>query len=178
MKHYQRVLLGVFALLIAALALFVLLMALGWKEPLNYLQTMLVQEQGRWLAAAVAALVFLLVMKLLFDSLRPVHNAQASIQTTALGEVNINISALENMVKKAVQPIKGLHSIKPKIKCVPEGIAVFIKVQVATEMNIPEITADMQIKIKEYLETYAGIKLLEARILVEDAPQEAKTRVE
>lgn len=178
MNQYQRVLVCIYSLLFAVLALLVLLVALGWHQPLEELQLLLNQKQARWIIAAVAALVFLITVRLLFTSITPPPRAQATVQKTGLGEVNITISALENMVKKALHNVSGVFQVRPRVKCTAEGIAVFVKVQLAPEINIPQTTAKIQSAIQEYLETYTGIKLLEARVLVEDAPQEPRARVE
>lgn len=178
MKHYQRPLVSLYSFLTALLSLLVLFIALGWQAPLDNLQAILANQQTRWIIAAIAIMIFLLAVKLLFDSFQRKKIIQASIQTTAMGEVNITLDALENMINKSVQTLNGVYNIKPKIKCVPEGIAVFVKVQLAPEINIPEITTKIQEAIKDYLETYAGIKLLEARVLVEHSSSEIKARVE
>jgi uncharacterized alkaline shock family protein YloU len=178
MKHYQRALVSLYSFFTAVLALFVLFVALGWQDPLNYLQVLLAQPETRWTIAAVAAIVFLLAVKLLLDSFRSEKISQAPIQLTGLGEVSITIGTLENMVKRSVHNVTGVHHVRPQIKCTPDGIAVFIKVQLAPELNIPETTSQLQSSIREYLETYAGLKLVEAKVLVEDAPPETKSRVE
>lgn len=178
MKYYQRALVSLYSFLTAVLALLVLFVALGWQEPLNYFQVLLAQPETRWTMAAIAALIFLLAVKLLLDSFRSEKITQAPIQTTGLGEVSITISTLENMVKKSVHNVAGVYHIRPQIKSTPDGIAVFIKVQLAPELNIPETTSQLQLAIQEYLETYAGLKVIEAKVLVEDAPPETKSRVE
>lgn len=178
MKQYQRVLVSIYSLLFAVLALLVLLMALGWHQPLEDFQALLAQEQTRWIIAAAAALVFLVAVKLLFSSFSSPPMTQATVQRTGLGEVNITITALENMVKKALHNMSGVFQVRPRVKCSSEGVAVFVRVQLAPEMNIPQTTAQIQTAIQEYLETYTGMKLLEARVLVEDAPQEPRARVE
>lgn len=178
MKYYQRALVSIYSLLFAILALVVMLLALGWQQPLHYFQALLAQEQTRWIIAAVAAVVFLIAVRLLFGSLGSPPATQATVQSTGLGEVNITVSALENMVRRSLHNMAGVFQVRPQIKCNSEGIAVFVKVQLAPEMNIPQTTSQIQSAIKEYLETYTGMKLLEARVLVEDAPQEARGRVE
>ncbi|HHW07770.1 MAG TPA: alkaline shock response membrane anchor protein AmaP [Clostridia bacterium] len=178
MKPYQRVLVSIYSLLFAVLALLVLLVALGWHQPLDEFQALLAQEQTRWIIAAVAAVVFLVAVRLLFSSFGAPPMTQARVQQTGLGEVHITISALENMVKKALHNMSGVSQVRPRIKCNSEGIAVFVKVQLAPEMNIPQTTAQIQSAIQEYLETYTGMKLLEVRVLVEDAPPEPRARVE
>lgn len=178
MKRFQRALVGVYSLLIAILALVVLLVVLGWHQPLNYLQIILTQQQPRIITALVAAIIFLLTAKLFFDSFRPVQITQAPIQSTQLGEINVTIHALENMIKNSVQSINGIYNVKPEIKSTPKGLAVFIKVQMEPERNIPQVTSDMQLAIKEYLGTYAGVELVEVRVLVDDTPKDIKTRVE
>ncbi|NLC76687.1 MAG: alkaline shock response membrane anchor protein AmaP [Clostridia bacterium] len=178
MKHYQRALLSLYSFLTAVLALIVLFVALGWQEPFHYFQVLLAQQETRWTIVAVSALVFLLAVRLLFAGFRSEKVTHAPVQATGLGQVSITISTLENMIKRSVLKINGVHHVKPAIKTVPDGIAVFVKVQLAPEINIPQTTSEIQSAMREYLERYAGLKLVEARILVEDAPQEPKSRVE
>lgn len=177
MRHYQRFLIGVYSLLMAALALLVALVALGWQLPMEALGRVLAEQKTSWILAAIAILSFLIAMKLLFDSFRKDERVSALIKPTPLGEIHITQNAIENMIKKSLQPISGISNVNPKIKCTSDGVAVLLKVQLMPEVNIPDLTNQMQTAVKEYLESHAGINLLEAKVLVEEPVSGVRTRV-
>ncbi|MFA5535548.1 MAG: alkaline shock response membrane anchor protein AmaP [Bacillota bacterium] len=177
MKHYQNVLIGIYSLLIAALALLVTLVALGWDLPMKTIEAALAQQQTSWVVAAVAILVFLLTLKLFFDSFRSDGRLLAYIKPMPLGEIHITQDAIENMIRKSLQSIDGISGVNPKIKCTPEGVALLLKMQLLPETNIPEISQQIQGAVKEYLETHAGINLLEAKVVVEATASGNRTRV-
>ncbi|HHX50475.1 MAG TPA: alkaline shock response membrane anchor protein AmaP [Clostridia bacterium] len=178
MKLYERVLFAIYSLIIIACSLMVLLIALGWQEPLISFQALLAENQTRWLLALGAALVMLIALKLFFDGFRREPSRKALVESGELGQVQISVTAIEHMVKKAAMKIKGVREVKPKIRCIPEGVAVLLQVQVTPDLNIPQTTADIQNEVRDYLENTAGLKLLEAKVLVDHITKDLKNRVE
>jgi uncharacterized alkaline shock family protein YloU len=46
------------------------------------------------------------------------------------------------------------------------------------ESNVPELTSELQKSLKQYVEDYSGINVVEVRVLVESVSINLKTRVD
>ncbi|MGI6201747.1 MAG: hypothetical protein ACOYJA_13360, partial [Christensenellales bacterium] len=54
-------------------------------------------------------------------------------------------------------------------------VTIMIQLTLMPEVNIPELTEKVQTDVKAYIQTYAGIQVLEARVYVDTgAPASAK----
>ncbi|MGI6552841.1 MAG: alkaline shock response membrane anchor protein AmaP [Clostridia bacterium] len=178
MKLYERIFFIIYSLIIIAFSFLLMLIAFGWQEPLVSFQSLLEGNQTRWLLALGAGLTMIISLFLFFSGFRREPGGRALVEVGELGEVLISVVAIEQMVKKAAMKIKGVREVKPKIRCVPEGVAVFLQVQVAADINIPQATAEIQQEIRGYLENTAGLHLLEAKVLVDHITRDLKNRVE
>ncbi|GAW94166.1 alkaline shock response membrane anchor protein AmaP [Calderihabitans maritimus] len=178
MKILDKFLAVLFSLTLTVVALIIIAIVAGWRQPLFYVNMAFGQTSLRWLVAAFAGVVFLIGLWLLLVTLRRPPVLQAVARSTALGEVRITLLALQSMVKKAAGKVNGVKEIKPRLKFTPEGVAVFLQVMIVPEIDIPETAAELQEKVRDYLERYAGIRVVEIRVLVENLAEEIRARVE
>ncbi|MDR1620337.1 MAG: Asp23/Gls24 family envelope stress response protein, partial [Clostridiales bacterium] len=58
------------------------------------------------------------------------------------------------------------------------GVTISIRLSIMPDTDIPELTRELQHSLKEYVERYSGISVLEIGILVEDASANPKSRVD
>ncbi|WP_227765997.1 alkaline shock response membrane anchor protein AmaP [Zhaonella formicivorans] len=177
MKIYERALIAIYSLLLIAVSVFIIVLTLNLNL-LNALISFVAPTANRLLIGFVSALFAVFGLKTLFDLFRKSPHTHALIQTTDLGAVNITIPALEHLVTKAAKQIKGVKEIKPKVKAVPDGIAIYLQVGISPESNIPIVSQELQDTVKGYLEQVAGIRVLEAKVLVDYISQDAKPRVD
>ena len=154
-----------------------MLIAFGWQEPLVSFQSLLRKPDPLATSSGGRPDHDHLLIPI-FSGFRREPGGRALVEVGELGEVLISVVAIEQMVKKAAMKIKGVREVKPKIRCVPEGVAVFLQVQVAADINIPQATAEIQQEIRGYLENTAGLHLLEAKVLVDHITRDLKNRVE
>ncbi|MGI6225439.1 MAG: alkaline shock response membrane anchor protein AmaP [Peptococcales bacterium] len=153
-------------------------LALGWTTPINYIENFLTGTNERWVLGILGVISVLAGFLLLRNSLRVKAPSQTEVISTTLGKIKITINALENMAAKVAKQIAGVKEVKPIVKCTPTGIAVFLQVNLAPEIHIPDTTTLIQEKIKEYFGKVAGIEVEEVRILVSKLSTESKGRVE
>ena len=82
----------------------------------------------------------------------------------SLGQVKITIGTVESMANKVARQITGVRETLTKVKSTPGGIAIFMQVSLTPEINIPEVTSQIQNELKEYFAKVAGIEVEEVRI--------------
>lgn len=75
---------------------------------------------------------------------------------TAEGNLIINLSAIEDMIKKTVGEQKEISHIKPKVNITRKGINILIKGHLETEVNLVEFTSVLQSEIKKKIEYIFG----------------------
>lgn len=175
MNFFDRFLMVMYTLAVMA-ALFVFGVAvLGWTTPLDSFQLYLVQEQARIITGTVI-LFFLFISLKFFLRALSVEEApeQAVVRETNMGQIRVSVKALENVVSRVAYQVKGVRDIKPRVSCQPEGVKVFIQAALSPDISIPDVTNEIQFRIKAYITENVGISVEAVKILVEDFSAEIK----
>ncbi|MDD3374758.1 MAG: alkaline shock response membrane anchor protein AmaP [Candidatus Omnitrophica bacterium] len=74
------------------------------------------------------------------------------------GRVSISLSALEDMIKRAVAKISEVKEIKPSILATKKGIEVTSRLVLKSDVSIPDMTARLQELIKGRVQDVLGIE--------------------
>ncbi|HOA35308.1 MAG TPA: alkaline shock response membrane anchor protein AmaP [Bacillota bacterium] len=90
------------------------------------------------------------------------------LQTGALGEVRISLLALENMVLRVVQQMRGIRDSSRRVTYTPQGLVVYLHVKVLPDQKLPDLTSELQNNVKNYLEETTGIIVNEVIVSVEN----------
>ncbi|MDD2211425.1 MAG: alkaline shock response membrane anchor protein AmaP [Clostridia bacterium] len=174
-----RLAMGLLSLGYVFISILFILIALGWFVPLDSFSFFLMDFNNRWILGLTSFLVFVLTFTLFFNSFKIKPIKLTTIHNTALGQIDITLSALEQLVLKAVKKIPVIQEVKPVLKLTEKNISVLLKIKVNADVNIPQITAELQHVIKEYLLETSGTSLQEIKIQVTEINIDPKTnRVE
>ncbi|MBC7325525.1 MAG: alkaline shock response membrane anchor protein AmaP [Moorella sp. (in: Bacteria)] len=140
----------------------------------------LLRADYRLAAGLVALAVLLLALRFLVASLRlkTPKEMQAVIASDDLGTSSIALPALENLVTRSARQVKGVREVRPVLKLLPEGLVVKLHITVYPDRNLPELTAALQDKIREYISATAGLDVPEVQVRVDGIHQESLRRVE
>lgn len=168
MKAITRVILVLLGLLMMGTGLFLLLSTFA---PLGgygahilelYGQTVLLYAGG---ALALAGLILLLLG---FSRPQQQQKPEALLRVGEFGDVYITLSALENMVLRVVQRMRGIRDSSRSVTHSPEGLVVYLKVKVVPDQNLPDLTEELQSSVKKYLEESTGMFVSTVRVSVEN----------
>lgn len=170
MSAFDRFLLTLYAIFITALVVLFVLMMVGWTVPVNYLIDAVnpARPEIFWPLTAVMVLIGL---RLLWISLRPSKTKKSSyvvLREGALGEVNLSLPAIENLVEKVVTQMSGVKEVKPSVMTVPDGIGISIKVAVTPDVNMPQLTEEMQNKVKSRMYEVTGLTINTVKVVIEN----------
>lgn len=80
-----------------------------------------------------------------------------------LGRVTISLSALEDLVRRMVILTPQIKEIRPSIVSTKKGLNIEIRLVLGSDVNIAELTADLQGLIKRKLQDVIGV---DERILI------------
>lgn len=175
MRFMDRFLMLLYTLGVMA-ALFVIgLAAAGWTTPVNAFQRYLMNDTERSVIALVVIIYLIMSIRFFLQSLatekRPV---QAIVHETDMGQVRITAEALENLVIRVVNQVRGVREVKPRVVCTPEGINIYVRVTLSPETNIPKTSDEIQNNVTNYMDEVAGIKIKTVKLLVDGIASEAK----
>ncbi len=79
------------------------------------------------------------------------------------GQVTISLSAVEDLIKRLVRSMPDIKEIRPDVIASKKGIEVDLRLILASEVNIPDLTTRLQELIKSKIQETLGI---EEQILV------------
>lgn len=176
--NIDRIYIAIMALGYLMASLFLVITAIGWTTPLNTLVGYLLYTTNRWVLGITGTFIFVIALTLFFSSFRSKPDRISAVHETTLGQIKITIHALEHLVLKAAKSIHGIREVKPLLKSLKSGLVIELRVQVLPDVNIPEVTEELQKTVREYLQKTAGIGVQEIRVLVNRVSWEVKNRVE
>ncbi len=165
MKSFLRAFLVIVFLLITGTGIFLMLAP---THPIGEIGYYLMHNYGETFLLAVGGALALIGLVSLLISLFPAKKQPGTVlQNGEFGEVRITLSALENMVLRVVQQVRGVRGSSRRVDATPQGLVVYLQLKVAADQNLPDLTGELQRKIKEYLEESTGIIVSEVRINVQ-----------
>lgn len=175
MDFTKRLLFFVYNLLFVILAGAAVGAALGWDEPVAYINLALSTPQNRISVGLVGVVILVLAIVMLVTSLKVQSQPKSIVVRTALaGDVSITVSAVKAIIMKAVRKVEGIREIEPSISNSAEGITVYLHAAINPEYSVPEMTKDIQNIVKQYLEEIGGLTVAEIKILVDDFSEGAR----
>ncbi len=125
-----------------------------------------------YIKIAISALLVLLLIlsfrSMIVSTKRPKNNAIMTA-TTNEGGIYINIDTISSLAKKAVKKIDGVKELIVKTNATKEGVLISVKVSLAPEVVIPEISAAIQQSVKSDIETLCGILVKNVIIQVDNS---------
>jgi uncharacterized alkaline shock family protein YloU len=167
MGPLDRALLAVYSVFFTVLfALFAAVM-LGWAAPL-YLLRDLFNPARQELFWPLIAIVILSGIRLFWVSLVKPRGKHVVLAETSLGQVKVSFQAIESLVEKVVSQFNGVREVKPRIVAVPQGVGIQVRASVTPDINVPEVSREIQNRIKERILEVTGITVNTVRVTVEN----------
>jgi len=107
--------------------------------------------------------------------LKPRELPETIVSESDLGKVAITLGAVESLVQKVIRDIEDVTESKIYIKKQEDGVSIVLKITVNYDVVIPDLTSEMQTTVKNYVESTAGIRVKNVRIIVSNVSnQKAK----
>ena len=175
MGIFDRIILSIYTFFLAFISLGVILLALQ-LIPIDFVLNGISRIYGQWEASLVGAVFLLVSVRLLLAGIRSSRGKSMVIHHTDMGDVQVSLSAIENLVEKTARHIHGVRGVKVNVTQGDHGLKVGIKAIVSLESNIPSVTADMQAAVLKYIKNTVGVDLADVKIVVENISNEFKAR--
>lgn len=169
MTPFDRGLLVLYTFLMTIFCASLLLIVSGWwQQPLYLLWESPYHVNWQLYLAIFIGVLLLVGLRLFLVSLTKREASRAVVHDYMLGQVRISVVAIENLVKKVVYQINGVKEVKPKIIQTSGGMGLWIKVIVAPDISIPEISKEIQQQVQEYIAQTTGMTVNDIKIMVDN----------
>lgn len=172
MNTRERLYSVVFALMLGATAVGLGALATAYV-PLDVVETSLEAVHGNFQYVILAAMLLVAAVILLVLSLRRGQCVETLLQQGSLGEVRICFKAVETLVLKAAKGVKGIRETKTRIVYSENGLIIFLRAVTIPDHNIPQVTAELQAAVKEYVESTTGSSVVEIKVMIENVVSDA-----
>lgn len=120
-----------------------------------------------------AGLLFLILAMRLFIAMGRRESApREKAPTTALlcagenGTAYITLAALDSLVQRHCRANQRIKECESSVFSMPNGVGISLKLQVLPDTVIPELSAQLQASLKEYIQTISGISVTGVDILI------------
>ncbi len=87
---------------------------------------------------------------------------------SALGQVRVSLTALENLIDKVVSPVPGIREVRPKVGPEDGGIGIRLKVIASPDINVPEMSRVIQQLVQDQIREVTGLTVNRVRIEIEN----------
>ncbi|MDU4960421.1 MAG: alkaline shock response membrane anchor protein AmaP [Sporomusaceae bacterium] len=171
----DRIILTIYTCLLTFLSAGVILLSLRLVS-LDWVRTSIESIAGRWEAGLVGAVFLLVSLRLLLAGVRSSRGGRAIIQHTELGDVEVSLTAVENLVEKTVRHIRGVRGVKVAVGHANSAVSIGLKIVASPETNIPEVTAEIQQRVSESLKDTIGIEPAGIRVRVANIANDLKAK--
>ena len=170
MKVSTRIILSIYLLAVIALCLFILAIIFGLlpAEILTQITTTIIDGSIWYRAIHVVIFGAMLVIGicLMFFGIKKEQPKTAVIASFEIGKISIAISALEELAGKFVRQTGAVKGVATRVLSLGDQIEINVKISILPDVSIPDITQDLQAGLINYIESYTGIKVKQAKIMV------------
>lgn len=181
-KILDRLLLFIYSLSIGILSVAAILLLSGilpWSE-LDWSEVS--PTDPLFITSIVIAVILLLLsIRFFYISMRRDRSSVPSIdQRTEYGDIQISVETIENLCLKAASKVRGIRDLKTRIRVTQAGIDIMIRAVIDGEYSIPDMTAEVQKQVHEYIQDTTGIPVANVSVYVANVAQSPsfKSRVE
>ncbi|OQB25213.1 MAG: hypothetical protein BWY11_00543 [Firmicutes bacterium ADurb.Bin182] len=182
-KLIDRILLAL--ILIAVLLICAALIGIALRLiPMALLQSMVewpfLNVVNSAVLGSAGALFFILAFRLFFAGKKQPEQKPAFslVKNNEFGSVYITLSAIDSMIQKHCRSNTRIRDCQSAVNLTDDGIRINLKLSLLPDSNVPELTAELQKGLKEYVESLSGIMVQDIGILVESMSSLPKSRAD
>ena len=138
------------------------------------LQSLYFNWQFLLIASLISILFIITSLKLLFARPKPRVLRSTLLRHTDLGAIRVSVQTLEIMTQKVVRSFNEVKDVRVNIITEEDGIKIQLKLLIMPDVVLPDVSASIQEKVKEYIQSYSGILVKEVYIYIDNlvAPQQ------
>ncbi|WAM32571.1 alkaline shock response membrane anchor protein AmaP [Caldicellulosiruptor naganoensis] len=178
MKIGERILLTIFTLVVIVASVFAILLPLGVFS-VDSVQSAVYEYVNNPIYGLIPLLIIIMGFAVMFTGVKKKKVRLGIIHANELGNLVISPKTFESAGYSAIKDIKGIKDAVIEIDFDENGVEYHIDALVVSDVNIPELTKEVQNAIKNHVETAIGIPVKSVNLHVKDmvAPQTSITHL-
>lgn len=179
-KVFDRILLFIYTLIVILLSLTLLGIALNIIDYrlVGDLLSNATYKSNAFILGAIAVVLFLASIRLLVAGFSRQKPVSTLLMNTELGVIRVSVNTLDTLTQKAVRSFQEVKEIKSVVLSDPDGIRIQLKISILPDIVMPELSRNIQQKVKEYVESLSGIAVKEVQVYIENLLAIKQTRVD
>ena len=131
---------------------------------------------NQYIYSLIGIILLLLSIKGLFSGMRVMpKNPKHIITPMNFGNLIISEEAIKGLTYNVITKTVGIREPKIEVNFNELGLEIFIKGQVSPEINIPEMTRNVQVDVKETIQGNTGLEVSSVNIEVSSISTPVKT---
>lgn len=180
MGIFDRIVLSVYTLALAAISGLMILVALApdWVKPHLWIEDALRSGRGQLLVGLVGTAFFAVSVRLIVFAFTRRGGGQPVVHETPLGDVRISLDAVESLVRKVARSVKGVRDIKAVVTHAKDGLRAELQGTISPEVSIPEVSEEIQAAVRQYVKRVVGVEMAEVRIEVDNIATDGRRRLD
>lgn len=178
MNILDRVILTVYMLFMALISL--LIIVLPFKlVPLYMVNNIIGELYSNWYYSIAGLLLFVVSGRLLISGVSSGRKRFRGVSRPAeFGDVKISAETFESLSLRVIKQIPGIKDVKVEVLVLNGELIIEAKLLVIPDINIPQVTAEVQSKIKSYIESITEINVKEVRVSVDNVAPTSAIRLD
>jgi uncharacterized alkaline shock family protein YloU len=161
MRLYQKIIVGVGFVALAAFSLGGALVAVGFFDRFYVVAALSALEQDP-VARLVSLAIFLFLLGMSvyfpFSFARQAEKKATVGLKNPLGEVEISQKAISEFVQRVGKEVEGVEDLEADIKPSDEGLDVYLTLSAEAKGEIPRLIDELQTVVRNYLTSTIGIE--------------------
>jgi hypothetical protein len=185
MNVFNRIVVILLSLLLLIGAVLVLLFVLGVVPPQQIIPAGIANTPlGQWLAGfanlpanarltttAIAALVALLSLILLYFELRPApRDDTIVIREDGLGRVTVRKDSVHDLVLHTASSMDDVLQVHPTIRRRDEGLDIRCRASLRPESSVQTVSEELQTRVKEAVQRHLGLQVANVEVQAQLQP--------
>ena len=174
----DRLLLILLMLVLLALGLGFIAISLGFV-PFDLISDIVAfpyrSAQNGWITAGIGLVIALWAIRMMVGFNRRAKKAgpaTAVIAQTEFGTSSITLAAIDEMVKRHCAANQSILTQESIISVKDNRLMINLKLNLAEDTNVPEVTAALRESLTAYIENLTGIKVGDVNMMVSTLPEQ------
>ncbi len=177
MKWLEKLVILLVSLFLLGCGISLFALTAGWQGR-GLIDWLVSLGQARFDGVVLGAALLLAALYLLAVLVREQQQVQSIVQETELGQVEISLKAVSNLVQRVAKDIPGVRDLAPIVKVDPQGLDIRVVAQVAPGLSIPVLANEIQTLSRGYLHETVGYPVHKVMVEVRDIRPDNKPRID
>jgi uncharacterized alkaline shock family protein YloU len=159
----DRIILTLYTILMAIVAVVLIIMSLGIVPP-DTLADFAATIPDSWEYAVGGVILLLVSIRLLIAGLGGIGSNTLTLGNDKDGKIHVSQSAMEDYVSEFSNDIFGVHNAKAVVKMVDNMLNVRVNASIEPGINIPDTTDEIKRSVKKNIMSVIGVEVKEVEV--------------